>query len=131
MFDKDKAAIKFQFQVTCLWSTNSCPFSSTLIIGSHQQRSESKWLRPIGISKGATAARYNAGFMKNTVKPPRIAPRQRQHRSPASGVSIKQLNRCTRCCIYAASQSSETESLLCSEDRDCTAHRSRRYHRHP
>jgi len=39
-----------QFQVTCRCSTISCPYSSTSMIGSHQQKSESKCLSPIGSS---------------------------------------------------------------------------------
>ena len=46
---------EIQFQMTCRCSRTCSPSSFTSTIGSHQQRSESKWVRPTGISTGSSA----------------------------------------------------------------------------
>jgi hypothetical protein len=51
-----------QFQLTCRWTITCPPFSSTSISGSHQQKSESRWIRPTGISTGVIAANSHIEF---------------------------------------------------------------------
>jgi hypothetical protein len=64
---------EIQFQVICRCSRTWSPFSSTSTIGSHQQRSESKWVRPTGISTDSSARQIKFSI---SVSP---HPRKRKH----------------------------------------------------
>ena len=71
------------------------------MIGSHQQKSESKWLSPIGISTGATAGKNHVGFTNNTAGLlsemrffPRLLFTENPHSLPSRWSSSTQPSKC-------------------------------------